>query len=133
MKVVIDLSEQNEGTEAPFWVIIDPSQMMKPDDTSVAMRMVHGIWFSREEANEHLMLCRHRYSSRAVVWCMSGHASMQWRNAVREARKGDDAFNQMYFVLSELKECSEFWGDHNVQIGMHERIDHALKKARGGG
>lgn len=88
MKVTIELSDDREGTSSPFWLIIDPHQMMRPDSAEVAMGMVHGLWFSREEAEEHLKAKRHRYSDRAVVWCLSGHAGVQWDRAVREAEKG---------------------------------------------
>lgn len=131
MKVTIELSDNREGTMAPFWMIIDPKQMMKPDDAEVAMSMVFGPWFSREDAEDHLKTCHYRYSKRAVVWCMSGHTSMQWRNAVRDAQKGNDAFSQMLKVLEEVKECSYYWSEYDVPLGLHERIDNALKAARG--
>lgn len=37
----------------------------------------------------------------------------------------------LYAVLSELEESSAYWSEHDVPIGITERISAALKKARG--
>ena len=87
MKVTIELSEKNEGTQAPFWLIIDPKQMMKPEPYELAMGMVHGLFFDREEAEHELRLNKHRYSSRAVVWCCAAKRGSQWFSACSEARR----------------------------------------------
>jgi hypothetical protein len=31
-------------------------------------------------------------------------------------------------VLQELKECAEYWGEYEVPIGIHERIDDAIEE-----
>lgn len=67
-----------EGTEAPWWVIIDPRQMMRADADKVA-DMVTGPFLSRDEAQEQLDARRYAYSERAVVYCMSGHRSSGWK------------------------------------------------------
>ena len=67
-----------EATAYPWWVIIDPRQMMRPDCHAVA-QMITGPFFSRERAQRLLDDAPHRYSDRAVVFCMSGHASQDWR------------------------------------------------------
>lgn len=66
-----------EGTRAPYWLIIDPMQMMKPDCHLVA-QMVTGPFFSREAAQQHLDARRYAYSHRAVVYCHSAHRSKQY-------------------------------------------------------
>lgn len=45
--------------------------------------------------------------------------------------KGNDAFSQMLKVLEEVKECSDYWSEYDVPLGLHGRIDNALKAARG--
>ncbi len=35
----------------------------------------------------------------------------------------------MYAVLQELAECSEYWSEYDVPLGIHERIKAALTKA----
>jgi hypothetical protein len=31
-------------------------------------------------------------------------------------------------VLLELKDCSDYWGEYDVPIGIHERIDEAIQE-----
>ena len=35
----------------------------------------------------------------------------------------------MYAVLRELSECSQYWSEYDVPIGIHDRITAALAKA----
>jgi len=37
----------------------------------------------------------------------------------------------MYAVLRELAECSEYWSEYDVPLGIHDRIATALAKAGG--
>ena len=37
----------------------------------------------------------------------------------------------MYAVLRELAECSQYWSDYDVPLGIHDRIMAALAKAGG--
>jgi len=85
MKIEIEVSDKNEGTAAPWWVIVDPKQMMKPDPYAVMIGMVTGPYFSREEATEYLKNHRYNFSPRAVVYCASGCYTREYRNAYREA------------------------------------------------
>jgi hypothetical protein len=87
VKVELDVSEKNEGTAEPWWVIVDPKQMMKPDPYAVMIGMITGPFFSREEANEVLKARSHHYSDRAVVYCASGCYSSSYKRAYREAEK----------------------------------------------
>jgi len=59
-----------EGTAVPFWVVIDPKQMLKPDCHSVAY-MVKGVFFSRESAERWLKANRHNLGKNPVAYCMS--------------------------------------------------------------
>jgi hypothetical protein len=88
MKIELEVSDNNESTSYPWWLIIDPCQMMKPDACTVAMRMITGPFFSREEATAELNSRRHAYSDKAVVWCSSGCYTQQYRTAmIRTANK----------------------------------------------
>lgn len=87
MKVELEVSDENEGTAEPWWVIVDPKQMMKPDPYHVMIGMITGPFFSREEANEVLKNRSQHYSNRAVVYCASGCYSNQYKQAYREAEK----------------------------------------------
>jgi hypothetical protein len=37
----------------------------------------------------------------------------------------------MYAVLKELAECSQYWSEYDVPLGIHDRIAAALAKAGG--
>lgn len=87
MKIELEVSDKNEGTASPWWMIIDPKQMLKPDVAQVAMGMVTGPFFSREEAEEYLKYKRYNFTKRAVVWCASGCYSGQYDSKYREADK----------------------------------------------
>ncbi len=75
----------NEATAYPYWMIIDPIQMMRPTLGGVAS-MVSGPFFSREEAENKLKAQRYNYTKRAAVYCCSGHMSPSWRSAHEEGR-----------------------------------------------
>ena len=85
MEIKIDVSMENEGTDSPWWVIVDPKQMMSPDPFMVMMSMVTGPFFSREEAALVLKSRRHHFSPRAVVYCASGCDTIQYREQYRKA------------------------------------------------
>ena len=76
-----------EATRAPFWIIIDPRQMMRPDVYRVAS-MVSGIFFSRDSAQSYLNANPHHYSKAARVYCHSGHFSYDYRKAWDTAEEG---------------------------------------------
>jgi hypothetical protein len=69
----------NESTAAPYWLIIDPSQMMRPDCHTVA-GMITGQFFCREDAQSHLEARRYNFSKRAVVYCHSGYWSKKYKD-----------------------------------------------------
>ena len=85
MKVTIEVSEENEGTAAPWWVIIDPEQNFNKDISGVRniAGMVIGPYFSREEANAELRDRSYYYSKNAVVYCMGGSYTRQYANKVK--------------------------------------------------
>ena len=39
------------------------------------------------------------------------------------------AYAKMLEVLKELQECSEYWSEYHVPVGIHERIANAIKAA----
>jgi len=80
-----ELSDKNEATAYPYWIIIDPCQMMKPDCHMVAS-MITGIFFSRESAEEYLKRKSHHFSNKAVVYCHSGYDT-DWEDLIRESKE----------------------------------------------
>jgi hypothetical protein len=67
-----------EATAFPWWAILDPEQMMRLDVDRLAS-MVTGPFFSRESATAYLRARRYAFGKHAVVYCLSGHDSDDWR------------------------------------------------------
>jgi len=84
----IKVSEKNEGTRSPYWIIIDPSQnfWVNNDGVHNIASMITGIWFSRESAEEFLHNTRYNFSKHAVVYCMSGTHSHEYESAVENEK-----------------------------------------------
>ena len=75
-----------EGTESPWWMVIDPRQMFRLDVHSVNS-MITGPFFSREDAAEYLNRRRYAFSKHARVYCASGYWSNKYKNLCRELKK----------------------------------------------
>ncbi|MFH1614895.1 MAG: hypothetical protein ABIG61_07415 [Planctomycetota bacterium] len=87
MKITIDVSEENEGTDSPYWLIINPRQNFRVDDQSIhdIASMITGPFFSREAAQLFLNVTRYNFGTNPRVFCASGHPSRQYREAWRKA------------------------------------------------
>lgn len=90
MQKVIQLSVSggNEGTDSPYWLILDPKQNMGLDIHLLA-HQITGPFFSRTEAEQHLRARSYEYSSRACVYCLSGYWSSQYKWALRTSKSSD--------------------------------------------
>lgn len=101
MKISLEVSEKNEGTDAPWWILVDPGmihQMMEgvaehgevPSEDrirdAIAFSIV-GPFFSREAGQEYLKRRHYEYSKNAIIWCSSGYWSGQYKRAIQEARQ----------------------------------------------
>jgi len=69
----------NEGTRAPYWLILDPIQNMRLDIHQLAAQ-ISGPFFSRKDAQDHLDSTRYNYSEHARVYCCSGAYSKKYSN-----------------------------------------------------
>lgn len=99
MKIQIEVSDDNEGTDSPWWVLIDPlsiHEMMRgvarhgeiPDPDSLINAIasaIEGPFFSRREAETYLKGRSYEYSTLARVWCSSGYWARQYKEALRKA------------------------------------------------
>lgn len=54
-----------------------------------------------------------------------------WPDAYVPDKQDDDVITQMLAVLQELQECSEYWSEYHVPVGIHERIANAIKATVG--
>ena len=75
-------SADNEATESPYWLILDPHQNMSCDYHQMAGH-IEGPFFCREDAEDHLKSRRYAYSDRAVVYCLSGYWSYKYKALCR--------------------------------------------------
>lgn len=82
-KIELNVSTKNEGTAYPWWAIIDPRQNMRCSCHDAAGQIT-GPFFSREDAEEFLKSTRYNFSAKAVVYCLSGYCSKQYRNSFGE-------------------------------------------------
>lgn len=73
----------NEGTRAPYWLILDPKQNLSCD-VHILANQISGPFFSRKSAQAYLDSKKHHYSDRAVVYCHSGHFSKKYENLCKE-------------------------------------------------
>lgn len=94
MKIEIEVSDKNEGTDSPYWVIIDPKQNMSADADCVAS-MITGVFFSRESAQKHLDGRRYAFSKRAVVYCLSGYWSREYKNCFSKSSQAKIALRTL--------------------------------------
>lgn len=90
-------SADNEGTAAPYWLIIDPSQLglrWEDGDEIIYAALdednceriedrvtscITGPFFSRADAEAHLKGRRYAFGKTAYVYCHSGHASYKYK------------------------------------------------------
>lgn len=78
VEITLQVSEKNEGTSYPYWVLVPDKNRISTHD--MMMSMV-GPFFSREEANEERSI-KHRYPGKWVIWCLSGCFTRQYRRAL---------------------------------------------------
>lgn len=85
MKIEIEVSEKNECTRSPWWMIVDPRQNFRtdPDASHNIAAMITGPFFSREEAEYVLKGRRYNFGRGAVVFCASGGDTIQYASKVK--------------------------------------------------
>lgn len=89
MKIELEVSEKNEGTSYPYWLILDPRQNLSLDVGTLA-GMITGPFFSREEAEAELRNRRYDYSKRARVYCKSAYHSGSYKAAILNAQETEN-------------------------------------------
>jgi hypothetical protein len=114
MKSVDDIvntlkTADNEGTESPYWMVIDPGPLrncLEPytneegkttefdyqDNLKSALRALEssqiGPFFCREDAENYLKSRHYEYSEDAYVYCYSGYWSQKYKAMCREIGVG---------------------------------------------
>jgi hypothetical protein len=70
-------SADNEGTAAPYWLILNPRQNMNCDIHDLAYQIT-GPYFSRTDAENYFNAHRHNFGKNAHVYCLSGCYSYKY-------------------------------------------------------
>jgi hypothetical protein len=85
MKIEIEISEKNEATRAPYWIIVDPRQNFSVDDRGMSnvANMITGLFFSREEAKNYLERNYYHFTKHAKVYCHSSVQDCQYGEKVK--------------------------------------------------
>lgn len=88
MKDIVEILKQadNEGTESPYWLILDPNQNLYCDVHALAAQIT-GPFFCRADAEKHLQSRRYAFSDRASVYCNSGYWSQKYKDLCRSLNK----------------------------------------------
>ena len=86
MKITIDVSEKNEGTNSPWWIIIDTANQKQITDYNDIIPMITGPFFSREEAENYIREYPYRFTKHAVVFCKSGYPNDKYSYAYNIAK-----------------------------------------------
>jgi len=117
MKIEVEVSEKNEGTSFPYWLILDPVRNLDLDVGTLAS-MITGPFFSRKEAESALAGRRYNYSKRAVVYCKSGCDSESYRKAMCDAAIKDiqppskvHSFSEAVVVEGKEYKIGQWWFD----------------------
>lgn len=82
MKIQLEVTGDCEGTDSPYWLILDPRQNMGADVHMMGGHIT-GPFFSRKEASDFLTATRYNFGKRACVYCLSGTYSGQYKEALR--------------------------------------------------
>ena len=95
MRIIDEIKEtiiksDNEGTMAPYWLIIDPELIeweISGDAIHQIASAITGPFFSRADAEGYLKACHYRFSEKAGVYCHSGHASRKYVSLYKHFRE----------------------------------------------
>lgn len=102
MKITLEVSQDNEGTESPYWLILDPQQNMRCDIHWLASQIT-GPFFSRESAENHLKRRRYAFRAGARVYCHSGYWSDDYKAAIRQGSERQKKIDAVVKVREESK------------------------------
>jgi len=86
MRINLNVSEKNESTRSPYWLIVDPrdvSGVPPAERHCFVLGMIDGPFCSREAAQTALDARRYAYSEHAQVWCACAHRNTQWAQQVQ--------------------------------------------------
>jgi len=81
--IITSKRSDNEGTDSPYWLILDPKQNMSCNVHNLASQIT-GPFFCRKDAEDHLRARRYAFSKKATVYCLSGCYSEKYKKMWRQ-------------------------------------------------
>jgi hypothetical protein len=69
-ELLLGNSRDNEATAFPYWFVA-----VRAGSVGGVRMVSKGIWFNREDAEDHLRKMAYRYPKKAFVYCDSAHDS----------------------------------------------------------
>ena len=122
------ISDKNESTAYPFWIIIDPRQNFHTGNQGLhnIAGMTTGVWFSRESAEEYLKNHRYNFGENARVYCHSGYYSQEWVELPKELKKAEVA-SELLGALEKIKSMCD--GNKDNENNIWHIANKAIKKA----
>jgi hypothetical protein len=81
--IVDSLKINNESTDSPYWLILDPNQNIKCD-IHVMVSNITGLFFCRKDAENYLQDHRYNFSKRAKVYCLNGNSSDKYKEFCKQ-------------------------------------------------
>jgi hypothetical protein len=84
------VTANNEGTNAPYWLIIDTNGKSEINGFKEVVGMIYGPFFSREDATAYLKMSSD-FSEHAIVYCKSGYHSQKYLRVWRKIEAKKDA------------------------------------------
>jgi hypothetical protein len=79
-------SLQCDYTNSPFWIIVEPKQILKKDAEQIAS-CVTGIFFSRESAQQYLDAHCYNFADNTIVYGCAGHHNDEYWQAIKNGKK----------------------------------------------
>ncbi len=119
LRSIVELADyDNEITDAPWWVILDPHGSTIGRTPHDIAALFDGPFFSREDAEEYLAAKRHRYHKNPCVFCMSGHPSRKYKGLLHGVRTAASGLTALQ------KRVSEWAGRVFPQSTQQCRLEH---------
>ena len=123
--LVFQHGDKTEATAFPFWYVAVKGGALLRRPVMVS----HGIWFSREAAEEHLRAKAYRYPKTAFVYCDSAHDSPTGLRGLMETLK--DALeprDQYQDLLAKIADAAGISGSPTFDEVV-ERVKNARRAA----
>lgn len=122
--------QDNEITESPWWVIINPRGLIHTA-SEIESRLT-GPFFSRKAAEDHVRNRRHAFGEKVAIWCLSGYWSYEYKKLLRDLWRRTSALAPLQELVAKWALRHNRTGDPVKQISdelhhLDDRLHHGDK------